>query len=72
MIGLMARVSVTVAFVGRGRCGRWDIEAKICRDAGGFMRRKDGDPAEQALGQRKCRPPAFAIFFKSLVYEQQV
>jgi len=68
----MARVPVMVVFVGRWRRGGRGIEAKICRDAGGRMRREDRDPAEQVFGQRECRPPAFAVFFKSLVYEQQV
>jgi hypothetical protein len=68
----MARVPVMVVFVGRWRRGGGDIEAKICRDAGSRIRREDRYPTEQVFGQRECRSPAFAIFLKSLMYEQQV
>ena len=69
---LMARVPVMVTFVRRWRRGGWDTGVNIYRDAGGGGRREDRDPPEQVFGQRERRPPAFAIFLKPLVYEQQV
>jgi len=33
---------------------------------------EDRDPAKQVFSLRERRPPAFAIFLKSLMYEQQV
>jgi len=68
----MARMSVMVTFVGRWRCGGRNIGVKIGRETSSSSCREDRDPAEQVFGQRERRPPAFAIFFKSLVYEQQV